>query len=314
MTTIIDGTKIAQRIKEELKIELEEVKTSLGKEPLLVSIIIGDNPATKVYVKNQCKIFDELQIKYELVELPQEIKENELEERIVKMNNEPQITGIMLNLPLPPNINQRKIQNTISPLKDVEGITAENLGKLVYAEFTPIVAPCTALAVIECLKETKVELKGKNTVIVGHSEIVGKPILLMLLSSLLGSVTPTVCHIATKNLAEHTKNAEILIVAVGKSKLITAEMVNDGVIVIDVGINRVEVVDEKGQPVIDEKTGKPKTKIVGDVDFESVSRKASFITPVPGGVGSVTTVMLARNLVNLFKTQLGLKVKPYKFL
>lgn len=311
---IIDGIKIAQRIKEEVKNQLQVVMNKVGKEPKVASIVVGENPATTVYVKNQCKIFDELKIPYQIVNLENDTTEEKLEEEISRLNNSSEVTGIMLNMPLPQHINSRKMQNKILPSKDVEGITAENLGKLIYAEFSPVVAPCTALAVMECLKETGVELKGKNAVIVGHSEIVGKPVLLMLLSSLLGSVTPTVCHIATKNLPEHTKEADILIVAVGKAGLINGEMVKDEVVVIDVGINRVKVFDDKGIQIIDEKTGKPKTKIVGDVDFDSASQKASFITPVPGGVGSVTTILLAKNLLNLFKLQVGEKVEGYKFL
>lgn len=308
---IIDGTKIAQKIKQEVQDELSFIKSNFNLTPKVVSIIVGDNPATKVYVNNQCKICNELGINVEILQLKETTTQQELEQLITKLNNDNTVNAIMLNLPLPQHLNSRKLQNMISPQKDIEGVTAENLGKLFYAEVPPVVAPCTALAVIKCLKETQVELKGKETVIVGHSEIVGKPVLLMLLSSLLGSVTPTVCHIATKNLAQHTKRAEILIVAVGKHNLITADMVKEGAIVIDVGINRVKVLDENGNEVIDEKTGKPKTKIVGDVDFENVSKIASFITPVPGGVGAVTTCILAKNLVNLVKLQLNLKVEGY---
>ncbi|MCX7716179.1 MAG: bifunctional 5,10-methylenetetrahydrofolate dehydrogenase/5,10-methenyltetrahydrofolate cyclohydrolase [Endomicrobia bacterium] len=309
---IIDGVKIAERIKNEVKYEIIEIKNKFNLKPKIVSIIIGENPATKVYVNNQIKICNEVGIEVELLQLDQNISQNEIENKIIVLNNQKDIHGIMLNLPLPQHLNSRKLQNLISPAKDVEGVTAENLGKLFYAELPPIVAPCTALAVIECIKETKVELKGKETVIVGHSEIVGKPTLLMLLSSLLKSVTPTVCHIATKNLTEHTRRAEILIVAVGKPNLITEDMVSNDVIVIDVGINRVKILDKDGKEIIDEKTGKPKTKIVGDVDFENVSKKASFITPVPGGVGSVTTCMLTKNLVNLIKIQLNIEVSGYK--
>lgn len=309
---IIDGIKIAQKIKKEVLNELNFIKTNFSLIPKVVSIIVGENPATKVYINNQRKICNELGINVETLQLRETITQQELEQLIIKFNDDNTINAIMLNLPLPQHLNSRKLQNMISPQKDIEGITAKNLGKLFYAETPLIVAPCTALAVIKCLKETKVDLKGKETVIVGHSEIVGKPVLLMLLSSLIGSVTPTVCHIATKNLSEHTKRAEILIVAVGKPNFITADIVKEGVIVIDVGINRIKVLDEKGNEVIDERTGKPKTKIVGDVDFENVSKIASFITPVPGGVGAVTTCILAKNLVNLVKLQLNLEVEGYK--
>ncbi|MCX7941054.1 MAG: bifunctional 5,10-methylenetetrahydrofolate dehydrogenase/5,10-methenyltetrahydrofolate cyclohydrolase [Endomicrobia bacterium] len=309
---IIDGTKIAENIKKQILQEVEMLKQQFNLKPTVVTIAVGENPATKVYINNQCKICDELGIEVKLLQLDQNVTQKDVEQTIQQLNEDKNVHGIMLNLPLPQQLNSRKLQNLISPKKDVEGVTAENLGKLFYAEVTPVVAPCTALAVIYCLKDTGVELKGKETVIVGHSEIVGKPVLLMLLSSLFVSVTPTVCHIATKNLSEHTKRAEILIVAVGKPNLVTADMVKEEVIVIDVGINRVKVLDENGKEVIDDKTGKPKTKIVGDVDFENVSKKASFITPVPGGVGSVTTCILAKNLVNLVKLQLGIEVDGYK--
>ncbi len=310
---IIDGVLIAQKIKEELKCQIESLKKKTEKMPKVASIIVGENPATKVYIKNQCKIFDELKIPYEIVELKNDVSESELVKKIEGLNVDGDISGIMLNLPLPPQINSRKIQNKILPAKDIEGVTVENLGKLVYSEINPIVAPCTALSVIECLKETKVDLKGRETVIVGHSEIVGKPVLLMLLSSLTNSVTPTVCHIATNNLSGHTKKADILIVAVGKAGLINGEMVKDDSIIIDVGINRIKIFDDNGTAIIDDKTGKPKTKLVGDVDYDSVSQKASFITPVPGGVGSVTTILLIKNLLNLFKLHIGEEVEGYKF-
>ncbi len=311
-TNLIDGNKIAQRIKDEIVQQLDEIKTKFSLTPKVVSIIVGENPATKVYVNTQCKICQELGVNIEVLSLQPDITEKELEQRIEELNNDKNVNAIMLNLPLPQHLNPRKLQNKILSSKDIEGVTAENLGKLFYAETPPVVAPCTALAVIECLKETKIELKGKEVVIVGHSEIVGKPVLILLLSSLFNSPTPTVCHIATKNLAEHTKNADVLIVAVGKPNLITADMVKEGVVVIDVGINKVKILDENGKEVIDEKTGKPKTKIVGDVDFENVSKKALFITPVPGGVGPVTSCILVKNLVNLVKLQLGLPVEGYK--
>ncbi|MCS7232079.1 MAG: bifunctional 5,10-methylenetetrahydrofolate dehydrogenase/5,10-methenyltetrahydrofolate cyclohydrolase [Elusimicrobiota bacterium] len=309
---IIDGIKIAERIKTEVKDELLYIKNRFNLIPKVVSIIVGENPATEIYVNNQCKICNEIGINVEVVKINKNTTQQELENKIIQFNEDESINAIMLNLPLPPHLNQRKLQNMILPIKDIESVTAENLGKLFYAETPLVVAPCTALAVIECLKETKIELKGKHTVIVGHSEIVGKPILLMLLSSLLNSPTPTVCHIATKNLIEYTKLAEILIVAVGKPNLITEDMVKDNAVVIDVGINRIKLLDKNGREIIDEKTGKPKTKIVGDVDFENVSKKASYITPVPGGIGPITTCILAKNLLNLTKIQLNLPIEGYK--
>ncbi|MEW6556746.1 MAG: bifunctional 5,10-methylenetetrahydrofolate dehydrogenase/5,10-methenyltetrahydrofolate cyclohydrolase [Elusimicrobiota bacterium] len=296
---IIDGNKIAEGIKAEVKAEIERLK----EKPMLVAIQVGDNPASQVYIKNQKSSCEEAGIIYNLVQFDNSITEDNLIAEIEKINRDEKVTGIILQMPLPTHINSRRIQMALLPEKDVEGVSPVNLGKLLYADVKPIVAPCTALAVMECIKSTDVELKGKETVIVGHSEIVGKPVTLMLLSSLLESATPTVCHIATKDLASHTKRAEILIVAVGKAGLIKGDMIKEGAIVIDVGINRVPVKkggDEKGEPVIDEKTGKPKMKTVGDVIFAEAVNVAAYITPVPGGVGAVTTSMLLKNLLSLY--------------
>ncbi len=292
---IIDGNKIAETIKQEVKSEISK----LSQKPTLVAIQVGDNPSSRVYIKNQKASCEEVGIEYNLIQLAENISENELLGGIEKINKDEKVTGVILQMPIPAHINSRKAQMAITPEKDVEGVTPGNLGKLLYAEIKPVVAPCTALSVMECIKSTGVEIKGKDAVVVGHSEIVGKPVNLMLLSSLLESATPTVCHIATKDLSSHTKNAEILIVAVGKAGLIKGNMIKEGAIVIDVGINRVPVKDEKGNPVIDEKTGKPKMKTVGDVVYDEAINVAGYITPVPGGVGAVTTVMLLKNLLNI---------------
>ena len=203
-------------------------------------------------------------------------------------------------MPVPQGIDARKVQMSIAPSKDVEGMNPQNMGMLVYGN--PRVAPCTALGAMELLKSSGVELKGKEVTVVGHSEIVGKPVTLMLLASLMESATPTVCHIATRDLASHTRKADILIVAVGKAGLIKGDMIKEGAIVIDIGINRVPVLDEKGQAVLNEK-GKPRKKTVGDVVFEEAAEKASSISPVPGGVGPLTVTMLLRNTVECAKMQ-----------
>lgn len=304
MGEIIDGNKIAENIKAQIKKELEELKLKTNKVPSLHAIIIGENPAIEVYVKNQQKTCQEVGVSYYQDRFKEDITKEEIVRFIEKLNGDEEITGIILQLPLPKGLNPREIQPCISPEKDVEGVTPQNLGMLVYSEVKHFVAPSTALAVMECLKSTGVELKGKEVVIVGHSEIVGKPIALLMLSSLFESATPTVCHIATKDLKFHTSRADILIVAVGKAEFIKPDMVKEGAIVIDVGINRVPLKDANGNIIIDEKTGKPKMKTVGDVDFEGVKEKALYITPVPGGVGAVTTVMLLKNTLELFKKRL----------
>jgi len=297
---IIDGNKIAEDIKQEIKTELSKLKD----KPALVAVQVGENLSSKVYVKNQKASCEEVGIKYNLVQLAENISEDNLISEIKKLGQDEKITGIILQMPLPNHINSRKIQMSIPSEKDVEGVTPANLGKLFYTDIKLTIAPCTAIAVMECIKSTGENIKGKEAVIVGHSALVGKPVTLMLLSSLLESATPTVCHIATKDLASYTKRAEILVVAVGKAGLIKGNMVKDGAIVIDVGINRIQIKDEKGNPTIDEKTGQPKMKTVGDVVFDEAVNIAGYITPVPGGVGAVTTVMLLKNLLSLYKIRI----------
>ena len=291
--SLLQGEKVASEFKEGLKKDIEDLKAK-GTPPHLVAVQVGENAASRVYIKQQQRSCEEMGIKYELKELPGATTEDELLNFIDGLNQDDSVTGIILMMPLPQGIDARQVQVRISPGKDVEGMHPANMGRLVYGEMG--LAPCTARAAFELLKSSGVELKGKEVVVVGHSEIVGKPLALMLLSSQMESPTPTVCHIATKDLAFHTKRADIVFVAAGKPGLIKADMVKDGVIVIDIGINRVPVTDENGNPVLNEK-GKPKKKTVGDADFEGIKEKASFITPVPGGVGVVTTTMLLYNTV-----------------
>ncbi|MBU0534289.1 MAG: bifunctional 5,10-methylenetetrahydrofolate dehydrogenase/5,10-methenyltetrahydrofolate cyclohydrolase [Candidatus Omnitrophica bacterium] len=277
---LIDGKDIATKIKEELIPELKDIKAK-GIIPRLEAVIVGENQGAKIYAGNQDKACKELSISYKLNELPESTSQDQLIGFIQQLNENPKVTGIILLMPVPSHINAREVQMKICPSKDVEGIHPFNIGKLVYGE--AVIAPCTALAVMELLKSTNVCLKGKEVVIVGHSEIIGKPLTLLLLQSRLESPTPTICHIATKDLAFHIKRADILIVAVGKVGLITGDMLKEGAIVIDVGINKVD------------------DKIVGDVVFDEAVKKASFITPVPGGVGPVTTAMLLKNTVEAAK-------------
>jgi len=301
---IIDGKSLAANFKEDIEREVRELKERHKVIPLLTAIQVGENPASAVYVKSQRKSCEEVGIDYQLQELPEATSEEELLKFVEKLNRDDKVNGIILEMPLPPKINARRVQMAITPMKDVEGMSPSNMGMLVYGN--PRLAPCTALAAMELLKSTGVDIKGKEVTVVGHSEIVGKPITLFLLSSVLESATPTVCHIATRDLASHTRNAEILIVAVGKAGLIKGDMIKDGVIIIDVGINRVPILDERGKPVLDSE-GKPKMKTVGDVVFEEAIEKASYITPVPGGVGPLTVVMLLRNTLTACKWQMEKK-------
>jgi methylenetetrahydrofolate dehydrogenase (NADP+)/methenyltetrahydrofolate cyclohydrolase len=278
---LIDGRKLASKIKNDLLIELEKLNAK-GIIPHLEAVLAGCNLSAKMYAQTQEKACKQLGVSYKLNSFPESISQEQLEDFIRQLNENPKVTGIILQLPVPSHINARQVQTKISPKKDVEGIHPVNIGELVYGQ--SVLAPCTALAVMEILKSIAVSLKGKEIVIVGHSEIVGKPLMLLLLQSSLESPTPTICHISTTDLAFHTKRADILIVAAGKAGLIRGDMIKEGAIVIDVGINRVD------------------DKIVGDVVFEEAMKKASFITPVPGGVGPVTTAMLLKNTLETAKS------------
>ncbi|MDH4238549.1 MAG: response regulator [Phycisphaerae bacterium] len=282
---LIDGKAVAQKVKEELKKEIVELEAKHQSSPLLLAVQVGENPASTSYLKSQKKGCEEVGIDYQVQQLPREISEKELVQFIKEKNEDEKVTGIILQMPLPKQIDAEKVQEAIDPKKDVEGVNPQNMGLLFYG--WPGLVPCTALAVMELIKSTGTSIKGKQVTLVGHSALVGKPLALLLLSSEFDSATTTVCHIATQDLAAQTRRAEILIVAVGKPGLIKGDMIREGAIVIDVGINRVD------------------GKLVGDVIFEEAKEKASMITPVPGGVGPVTAAMLLKNTVESWKIQLG---------
>lgn len=282
---LIDGRAVAKNLKEELRKEIVELKAKHNCSPSLLAVQVGENPASASYLKSQKKGCEAVGIDYQVQQLPKDISESELIRFIQEKNQDDKTAGIILQMPLPEQINAEKVQEAIAPSKDVEGVNPQNMGQLIYG--WPGLVPCTALAVMELIKSTGTSIKGKQVTLVGHSSLVGKPLTLLLLSSPFDSATTTVCHIATRDLASNTRGAEILIVAVGKPGLITGDMVKEGAIVIDVGINRVE------------------GKIVGDVVFEEAKEKASMITPVPGGVGPVTAAMLLKNTVVAWKIQLG---------
>jgi len=285
MGNIIDGKVIAEKIKDEVKKNIEQLK-SKGIVPKLVAVSCGENPASIVYMNQQKKSCEKMGIDYEIMSLSENTDENGIIETIKKLNEDEKVTGIILQLPLPKEVDTRKVQSNIAPEKDVEGVNPVNMGWIVYGR--PIVAPCTALAVKEIIEYLGVDLYGKEVVMVGHSDIVGKPVALLLVDKY---ATITICHIGTSDagkLKEHVGKAEILIVAVGKANLIPGDWIKEGAIVIDVGINRVG------------------DKIVGDVEFEKAKEKASWITPVPGGVGVITTAILLKNTVLLAKLQKGI--------
>jgi methylenetetrahydrofolate dehydrogenase (NADP+) / methenyltetrahydrofolate cyclohydrolase len=284
---LLDGRKLGLKIKESLK---DEVSTLRGKgiTPSLVAVQIGKDPSSYIYLKQQKKSCEEIGVNYELKEFPEDIPEKDLLKEIEKLNKDSKITGIIIQMPLPKSLNAHKIQISVTPEKDVEGIHPYNMGMLVYGKSN--IAPPTAEAAVELLKSSGIEIKGKEVVIVGRSAIVGKPVALLLLKDKKNSPTPTICHSVTKDMAFHTKRADILIVAVGKAHIIKGDMIKKGAIVIDVGINEA--------PEDLKNIGK---KIVGDVEFDEAIKKASFVSPVPGGVGPLTVSMFLKNIVECAK-------------
>ena len=279
MAKLLESKIVAHSIKEKIKASVQ----SLKQPPVLASILVGANPSAMAYVKSQAKISQGLGIVYKLQQLAEDISEEELISLILKLNANQGVNGIIVQIPLPQYIDYMKICEFILPGKDVEGMHPVNIGKVLFGQ-ARIVA-CTADAVMVLLNSTGINLYGKEVVVVGHSEIIGKPLAMLLLEKF---ATVTVCHIGTSKagkLEEHVKKAEVLIVAAGKAGLIKGEWIKEGAIVIDVGINRV------GE------------KIVGDVEFEAAEKRASWITPVPGGVGPLTVAILMRNLVEAAQAQ-----------
>jgi len=290
---IISGTEVAKTIREELTAEVAELKEKHNVVPGLVTILVGEDPASQSYVSAKNKTAKALGIYSEQITLPAETSEQELLDLVEKCNKDDKINGILVQLPLPKHINEAKVLYAIDPDKDVDGFHPVNVGKMVLGE--QCFLPCTPHGILELLVRSGVETSGAEVVVVGRSNIVGKPIAnLMLQKRPAGNATVTICHTRTKDMAAHTKQADILIAAVGVAKLITADMVKDGVVVIDVGVNRIGK-SESGKAIL-----------AGDVDFDAVKEKASYITPVPGGVGPMTITMLMKNTVQAAKQAAGL--------
>ncbi len=281
---LLDGRVLANQIKEALKKSVEELRKTAGAVPCLKNLMIGNDASACAYAASQKKVAEQMGIRYELVNLPKNISQQELIASIEKLNRDTSVHGIMIHKPVPSQIDYRTVANYVDTKKDLEGINVANIGRMLIGETNII--PCTPAAVMEHIRATGVDLRGREAVIVGHSEIVGKPLSLLLLQQY---ATVTVCHVATSeagHLREHVGRADVLIVAVGKPALIKGEWIKKGAIVIDVGINQVG------------------DKIVGDVEFDAAKAKASFITPVPGGVGPVTVVMLMKNGLEAYKLQI----------
>ncbi|MBR2044592.1 MAG: bifunctional methylenetetrahydrofolate dehydrogenase/methenyltetrahydrofolate cyclohydrolase FolD [Agathobacter sp.] len=278
MAQIINGKEIAQAMKDEMRIEVAELKKA-GKSCCLAVIQVGNDPASSVYVSNKKKACEYIGIDSLSYELPEETTEEELLQLIDKLNNETAVHGILCQLPLPKHINEKTVLNRISPKKDVDGFHPQNVGALVVGDFGFV--SCTPAGIIELLKRSNVEMQGKRCVVIGRSNIVGKPMSLLMLRE---NATVTICHSKTQNLKEICKEADILIVAIGKPLFVTKEYVKEGAVVIDVGIHR----DENN-------------KLCGDVDYKEVEPLCSAITPVPGGVGPMTICMLMKNCIEAMK-------------
>ena len=266
--TILDGKKVKKELLSKLKEELLRKKLTLG----LTVIQIGNDEASNVYIKNKKKMAEDLNFNFNHIHLDEDVKETEVLRIINELNNNDEVDGILVQMPIPKNLNQKRIQNSISYEKDVDGLTDINMGKLSHN--IDCLVPCTPSGIMDLLEYYNIEVEGKNVTIIGRSDLVGKPLACLMTNN---NATVTLCHSKTNNLCEYTKLADILVVAVGKPKLITKDMVKDNAIVIDVGINRTE------------------NGLVGDVDFDNVKDSSSYITPVPGGVGQMTIASLAKN-------------------
>ena len=277
MTEILDGKKLSLKITDELK----EKVSKLEKKPKLAVILIGNNPASQIYVRNKQKKAEEIGFESLVFPLPEDISEANLLEHIYILNEDDNINGILLQLPIPKHLNQQRILEAIEPTKDVDGFTTYNFGRLALG-YKPYAIPCTPKGIIKLLEEYNIEIEGKNALVIGRSNIVGKPISLLLQQK---NATVTMAHSKTKNLKEIALNSDIIVCAIGKPKMITADFIKEGAIIIDVGINRTE------------------NGLCGDVDFAEVSKKTSFITPVPGGIGPMTIAMLMENTLELYKLQ-----------
>ena len=290
---IISGTEISKQIREELKEEVTQLKEKHNVVPGLATVLVGEDPASQVYVGQKEKTSLALGLYSERHDLPVDTSQEDLLKIVNKLNNDPKINGILVQLPLPKHIDETAVLYAIDPKKDVDGFHPVNLGKLMIGQ--PDYLPCTPHGIQQILMRSGVKVDGADVVVVGRSNIVGKPITNILLQKKEGAnATVTICHTGTRDLAAHTRRADILIVAAGRPKAITADMVKEGVVVIDVGVNRIG------------KTAEGKAILAGDVDFDGVKEKAKAITPVPGGVGPMTISMLMLNTVRAAKLAAGL--------
>ncbi len=289
---LLDGKATAKQLRSELAAEIGGIRQKLGRPPQSAIILVGNNPASEVYVRNKIKASEEIGIKTQLLRFDENISQEALLSEIQKLNSDPSIDGFIVQLPLPSHIDENLIIESIDPAKDIDGFHPVNIGKMTLG--LPSFIPATPLGILELIKKYNIPTEGKHVVVVGRSNIVGTPVSILLgRKGYPGNATVTLCHSKTNNLKEITLQADILIASIGKPHFITADMVKQGVVVIDVGINRI-------------KSDKTKSgwKLVGDVDFDQVSKKASYITPVPGGVGPMTITALLKNTVLAAKSKI----------
>jgi len=304
MAKLISGSKISADIKDEVKKETEELLNTRGIVPGLGVILVGENPASRVYVSSKQKGCEQVGFKSESIKMDDSVSTQDVLNEVDKLNRRDDIHGILVQLPLPPQVDKNIVLEAILPEKDVDGFHPINMGRLVAQQ--ECLVPATPSGIIEMLKRESIEIKGKNATVVGHSEIVGKPISLLLLNEW---ATVTVCHIETKDLKMHTKDADILIVATGVPYLIKGDMVKEGAVVIDVGINRITK-DKASDELLEwrkDDFGKKGATLIGDVDFLKVEPKVSYISPVPGGVGPMTIAMLLKNTLKVAKNTADIK-------
>lgn len=277
---LLDGKETSKQIKLELKEQIKALKETYNKVPTIAIVVVGNNPASEIYVRNKIKAASFVGMNHELVKLEETVSMEELLNEVDRLNNDNNVSGIIVQLPLPKHLDEQLVINHINNEKDADGFGLLNKGRLFSG--LPCLKPATPYGVMYLLEHYNIDLEGKRAVVIGRSNIVGKPMALMLLEK---NATVTIAHSRTKDLKELTKEADILVVAIGKAKFVTEDMVKEGAVIVDVGINRIDGV------------------LYGDVDFENVEKKASFITPVPGGVGPLTIAMLLKNTVNAFINQ-----------
>ena len=293
---LIDGKKVSSDLQQELKESVEQHRSAIGKVPGLVVIIVGQDPASQVYVRNKAKSCKEIGMNSTVIEMEADTSEQVLLNKIAELNANPEVHGILVQQPLPRHIDEISVTLAIDPKKDVDGFHPVNIGNLVLGHLDQCFVSCTPYGILELLSRYGIETKGKHCVVVGRSNIVGKPMANLMLQKLdATNCTVTICHSATKDIPSITRQADILIAAIGKARFITADMVKPGAVVIDVGINRIE-----------DPSTKSGYRLVGDVDFDSVSPISSAITPVPGGVGPMTIAMLLKNTLQSFRRANGL--------